>query len=306
MYALTKDKIRINGHSNFSLFLQKKKNGYFVEKSSKPKDADRLKRQCHKQEMYSGLMQEDPTISVFFEIPEIISRNEDESFSFLMKYYNGNSILNVIELGDIYYMDILVDYISRFIRWEIKNSKAGLFEVDKLQHKLKSIRKTINTSLENTNKLKFTNHEAYSKEMIKIIDRLIEISSKFAGQNIPLGHCHGDLTFSNMIFTNKIVLIDFLDSYIETPLQDVAKIMQEINLRWSLLMNHNGTDIAKVKIGYGYLKKKLDASLQSIMTEFKIDSRISSIFYMTTLLRIVPYIKDEKIYEAVAKEIINS
>ena len=36
---------------------------------------------------------------------------------------------------------------------------------------------------------------------------------------IPVGVCHGDLTFSNILMKdNKIILIDFLDSYLETPL----------------------------------------------------------------------------------------
>ena len=45
---------------------------------------------------------------------------------------------------------------------------------------------------------------------------------------IPVGTCHGDLTFSNILFNgNNYYLIDFLDSFIESPLLDIVKLRQD-------------------------------------------------------------------------------
>lgn len=52
---------------------------------------------------------------------------------------------------------------------------------------------------------------------------------------LPLGPCHGDLTLSNLILdtASGITLIDFLDTFLETPLQDVAKLKQDFVYGWS-------------------------------------------------------------------------
>ncbi|MDD5029338.1 MAG: phosphotransferase [Rhodoferax sp.] len=52
---------------------------------------------------------------------------------------------------------------------------------------------------------------------------------------VPLGPCHGDLTLSNVIWSPSLglVLIDFLSTYLESPLQDLAKISQELEFGWS-------------------------------------------------------------------------
>jgi hypothetical protein len=53
--------------------------------------------------------------------------------------------------------------------------------------------------------------------------------------SVPLGPCHGDLTLSNVIWSPSfgLVLIDFLATYLESPLQDLAKISQELEFGWS-------------------------------------------------------------------------
>jgi hypothetical protein len=52
---------------------------------------------------------------------------------------------------------------------------------------------------------------------------------------VPIGPCHGDLTLSNVIWSPSLglVLIDFLSTYLESPLQDLAKISQELEFGWS-------------------------------------------------------------------------
>jgi len=51
------------------------------------------------------------------------------------------------------------------------------------------------------------------------------------------GRCHGDFTLSNMLFhADRVYLIDFLDSFVETPLHDVVKLRQDTHFGWSLML----------------------------------------------------------------------
>lgn len=70
---------------------------------------------------------------------------------------------------------------------------------------------------------------------------------------LPIGACHGDFTLSNVLVltplsgdglplspraqtkdTFRIALIDFLDSFVESPLADMAKLCQDLKYGWTL------------------------------------------------------------------------
>jgi len=53
---------------------------------------------------------------------------------------------------------------------------------------------------------------------------------------IPIGKCHGDLTLSNILYNGKFIIIDFLDSFIETPIMDIVKIKQDTKYGWSFMI----------------------------------------------------------------------
>lgn len=103
--------------------------------------------------------------------------------------------------------------------------------------------------------------------------------------NVPVGECHGDLTLSNFIITsdNCMYLFDFLDSFIETPLQDVAKIVQDMKYGWSF----------RHEKGSVKLKGRLfcEAAFPDyIYTLMRIYQKEIEIFNLVTILRIAPYV----------------
>lgn len=51
---------------------------------------------------------------------------------------------------------------------------------------------------------------------------------------LPMGYCHGDLTFCNVLATStgRTYLIDFLDTPFDTPLLDVVKLRQDTAHGW--------------------------------------------------------------------------
>jgi hypothetical protein len=107
-----------------------------------------------------------------------------------------------------------------------------------------------------------------------------------------------------MLFADKIILLDFLDSFIETPLIDLTKLMQEVNLKWSLLINLDKYDYTKIGIGYEYLKGKFVNKMEEFVQYNKIQQSTLDAFYKLTLIRILPYCKSEHVYNAVYRELL--
>jgi len=260
----------LKGNSKFQIELIKGSNGYLIKKSSQD-NPKRLLNQAMKQHLFHHLIPKNAIIDSYFETPEVLSKGKDY---FVMDFYNGKSILDIFEKGDITILDEIVTKLFWFIKWEtFKCTKDKVNEI--LIDKLNSLP---------------TN---------PIIDNCIDYINKNT-IIIPIGLCHGDLTLSNVIFSNKIVLIDFLDSYLESPLQDITKLLQESNLKWSLLMDNSKRDNTKIEISYDYLKSKINQKIEEKFKEY-----ISSIklIYIITLLRILPYTDDNKISDIINKEI---
>ena len=271
----------LKGHSKFNLKLIKKSEGFFIQKIANSKiDVIRLKYQQEKQIQFREAIKKDKIIHSFFEIPKVVESSDN---SFTMSFYKGKSVLDIFEKGDITILDDIINKLFYFLNWEFNKSIYKRTIEQKTSEKLYRI----------------IEKGTIDKEIYSIISNLVRYINK-NGIIVPIGICHGDFTLSNMLFSNKIILIDFLDSFIESPIQDIAKLLQEVNLEWSLLMSSGIRDITKIQISYNYLKWKI---IQRITQEFPQYSKQIDLFYLITLLRIIPYIKEERIYKIVLKEI---
>lgn len=104
--------------------------------------------------------------------------------------------------------------------------------------------------------------------------------------DFPIGSCHGDLTLSNVIFNamEGVVLIDFLDCFLESPLQDVAKINQDFLFGWSLRYAPISLRIKGALFG-----KAAYPQIKGLYEQYRLQINLLTLF---ALLRIVPYIKD--------------
>ena len=111
---------------------------------------------------------------------------------------------------------------------------------------------------------------------------------------VPRGFCHGDLTLSNILFKNKeYYLIDFLDSHIETPLYDFAKLKQDLYYRWCISVERKRVDMSnsiKIAQSIDYIWKLLSNSYNNV---YQSDS--FRMIDALTLLRIEPYVKDRRL-----------
>jgi len=138
--------------------------------------------------------------------------------------FSGNEIIMHSQKNNI---NSLINIFSKLIEF-FKNSKIENNNISKykIEKKIIEIEK-INPNGQYTNAIK------YLERKLSNLDT-----------NVYETLCHGDLTFSNIIITqgsnfkidynnNKILLIDWLDTYFDSYLQDLAKLKQELLYGWS-------------------------------------------------------------------------
>ena len=153
------------------------------------------------------------------DTPKIIKKYKDGLVYFDMEYIRGCN----------YY-----EYFSTISSFNIQNIKNSLDEYfnflvcNSHQYKREVARNKIK------NKLLSLKSEKYFLLIKFLIDYLDRIDI-----NIRKSFCHGDLTVTNILFhPQKIYLIDFLDSYIDTFLIDLIKLKQDFYYHWTLKVNN--------------------------------------------------------------------
>jgi hypothetical protein len=115
---------------------------------------------------------------------------------------------------------------------------------------------------------------------------------------LPVGVCHGDLTLSNVLLqrpTNNIILIDFLDSFIESPLADVCKLRQDTRFGWSLFLSGGpqGYDPVRMAATLRYL----DSALVRYCSQFEWWVQYHTIVELLNQLRVLQYAKERRIVD---------
>jgi hypothetical protein len=205
---------------------------------------------------------------------EVLRFNEHSSSTkILMPYIDGLSGADFAIHGDREIAKILSLSINQIIIDSLLKSKQDLVNKNIFMRKIDEV----NCKIKNRT-LRKLSEKIYS-DLQKITDERIEF---------PIGQCHGDLTLSNIICSRYqgIKLIDFLSIYLESPLQDVSKIIQEYHYGWSF--RYLPTSI-KIK-GKLFLSASLPDVVQMISVKYKPQIEILT---RLTLLRIAPYLKDE-------------
>ena len=141
------------------------------------------------------------------------------------------------------------------------------------------------------------------KEIVQILERSALIFNSVDEEiRIPVGYCHGDLTFSNILFNgNNYYLIDFLDSFIESPLLDIVKIRQDSRYAWSQQMYEYDMDVVRMKIISG----KIDEEIDKYYSRYDWYRKNYSMFQLMNFLRIIQYVKDEKVLKFLKQVLIS-
>ena len=271
--------IRIKGHSNFIVEIDTENNNTcLIKKTSKSSDNERLKKQIAKQMYFIN--------NNMLKVPSILSEYEiNQRYHARMEYINNScDCLTFIENNSKYILTIFINKLIMFIDTNIQKSKFISFPYDTFIKKYNNVKETIRKN-EYINTLNIT--ETLLK--IDIIFNNINYNTKF-----PLGDSHGDLTLSNILIKYiDIYIFDFLDSFIETPLNDIVKLRQDTIHNWSLHLSNEHYDTIKLIVKLNYL----DNIIHEYFSRYDFYNSYYIVFQIMNILRVLQYANNIKTIE---------
>ena len=219
----------------------------------------RLELQVKKQELFST--------QVFrnVETPKVLSKGDSY---FDMEYVTGRSFDEYFSVCSVSDIDFVFDSLCGYFDGLISNAQYYQPEVSK-----KRLLDKIN-SLET--------HTRHLTDLYHIRQMVSSITMK-----IPQTFCHGDLTFTNIIFNkNRLYYIDFLDCFIDSFLCDLIKLKQDLYYHWSL--DVQGIKNLRIRQIYSFLWRKLEKRYSQYVETIEFD-----VLDILNTLRIEPYLTNE-------------
>jgi len=201
-----------------------------------------------------------------FSIPKIQNINTTDLFYFDMDYIH-------CKLFNEYFYELSPYGINKFIQF-----------IDEYFSTISPIGKYSSDELKNIilNKLSSFTNSNYNNFLIFLKQKINYIQFP----NIYKELCHGDLTMSNILFTDeKYYLIDFLDSYLECSIIDLVKLKQDLYYHW-LLKTNNIINLKAYQIA-SYIWECIENKYSD-----KINTILFDILEIINWLRIEPYIKN--------------
>jgi hypothetical protein len=232
---------------------------------------ERLNSQLKKQFLFSQFCVSN------VRIPVILNNGFlDSLFFFEMEYVSGLNPIEYFLYSDVDQINFFVKNIENYFNFLEKNityESINIFNkknIEKIQH--------ISSKVDD--------------EFVKFLEFLkLKINSKNTGK-YPKSICHGDFTLSNIICReNQIYLIDFLDSYLDSLLIDLAKIKQDLFHKWTVNIFFELNEIEKLRINQilDFIWNKIETKFSQylITDEFLIIEAMN-------FIRILPYAKNEK------------
>lgn len=265
--------LKLEGRSGCALDIFSDNGNFFVRKSSVSQSySERLGKQAAKQASYKNAS------NTTFVAPKVINEgaNPDGIYHFDMEYVHGEKFSDYLSKATIYEINDLYNLFENYFE--------GLFNASEIKEVEKSIIKDKVKDIEQ----KLLSNNFYSSSFKKLI--INTLLNKVPKQKLPLGTCHGDFTFSNILFSgnDKVYIFDFLDSFIESPIIDLVKIRQDTKFYWSIDID---VDLETAKKGrvtqvLQHLDKRFANYIDTKYPEYKDWYNYLELF---NLVRIMPY-----------------
>ncbi len=229
----------------------------------------------------------------FLTTPKIVSAGVNENKAYiLMEYCKSMDFIEFLSVANVANLESFCGRLICFVEDNIKNSMNLPLDKEAVERKVVSICKAVEEQPLISTPSK--------SELVKF---LMQYCDTMPNWELPVGVCHGDLTFSNILFRKsggQIVLIDFLDTFIETPLQDLVIIRQDTRYLWSLmLIPDRSYDKVKTKTALRFIDRMIDRHF-SQYDFYNIGYRY---FQILNFARIVPYVKSQQLMNEVIKTI---
>jgi hypothetical protein len=276
--------LKMEGRSGCKLEVQNRQGVFFVKKISRERSYnERLLKQAAKQ---NDFFRRNP--SLVFKAPQVLSQSQSQEplTWFEMPYLHGQKYSEFFERNSVQEIRLLASRYIDYFQQSLNASSIENVDGEVIHEKIRTLR----------HQLEF--RAGVDQDLlIRTIDYLNHIPSR----TIPMRACHGDFTFSNMLFCEDgIYLVDFLDSFIESPLIDLVKFRQDSFFYWSLLIeNFPESRVGKIIQIFNFLDSQVFGALkknESVQTWY-------TYLQVFNLLRILPYVSHKEEIEFVQRSI---
>lgn len=272
---------KITGHSGCIIELLQDKGGFSFIRKSPPNSAyaPRLKAQIEKQRFFGEL-----ALPKTIDVPEVYGFRDAQENSYTdMEFIPSSDYINFFLGADTHQVRYVTDALCEFIDFLINKAQLVDFDSSVFMDKFAQVSHAI-----------MQNEALDSDEIQPILQHTEKVFSAFSPKTpLPVGICHGDLTFSNILFSqtsSRITLIDFLDSFIESPMQDIVKIRQDTFFCWSFMMYPHNFNRVRLEA----IMKTIDKMVDAHCLQYPFYTQYYRVFQMMNLLRILPYVNREE------------
>ena len=282
-------KLDIQGHSGCDIVIVHEDNDLRIHKSTHDAGyVPRLVNQANKQIAASKIEYQNIRVPKIFEVV----RNDSDA-TIKMEYIYSRNFIEHFEQAGFEQIKYLIGAIKYFIDLENANSSTQIVPSAVLTDKMADV----------ACKVERNKHLMEDFEAQELVKRSSAVMDKVGDMLMPVGMCHGDLTFSNILFNgNNYYLIDFLDSFIESPLLDIVKIRQDTAYMWSTLMYNKPFDKVRLSI----ISEKIDSAIDEYFTgKYEWYRKYYMPLQLMNFLRILQYAHDDKVI-AYLKRVISS
>lgn len=249
-----------------------------VKRSSSKQYSPRLKLQMQKQDQFAKACALKHIV-----IPNIINSHGDaESFEFVMEFVHGSGFDELSLQCGKQTLDQIADALKALLTYEIERSPITTVPAHIFKNKVQQVIKNSEAIIASGKLTDSTLHALRDASLKANVDR-----------KVPQGICHGDLTLSNLIYSKlnkKVYVIDFLDSFIESPIIDICKIRQDTQYGWSRCKSEQRHN-ARTTQALTYLDKQL----VPFFNQFDWVNEHYEFFQDINMLRIIPYAQSEPV-----------
>jgi len=272
-------KLDIQGHSGCDIAIVHEDNDLHIHKSTHdPGYVPRLVNQANKQIAASRIEYQNIRVPKIFEVEQ-----SESDATIKMEYIYSKNFVEYFENAGFEQIKYLIGAIKYFIDLEINASTMQTVPSNILTDKMDDVARKVARNV----------HLKDDNEAQELVRRSQAVMDGVGDMLMPVGTCHGDLTFSNILFNgNNYYLIDFLDSFIESPLLDIVKIRQDTAYMWSTLMYHKPFDKVRLSI----VSEKIDQAIDEYFTaKYDWYRKYYMPLQLMNFLRILQYGHDDKV-----------
>lgn len=272
-------KLDIQGHSGCDISIVTEDNELYIHKSTHDAGyVPRLVNQANKQIAASRTEYQHIRVPKIFEVEQ-----SETDATIKMEYVYSKNFVEYFENAGFEQIKYLIGAIKYFVDLEINASSMQTVPSNILTDKMADVARKVEKNV----------HLKDDKEAQELVRQSSEVMNAVGDMLMPVGTCHGDLTFSNILFNgNNYYLIDFLDSFIESPLLDIVKIRQDTAYLWSTLMYHKPFDRVRLSI----ISEKIDTAIDEYFSsKYEWYRKYYMPLQLMNFLRILQYGKEDKV-----------